>query len=173
MIGQEWNLDLDVAALDELVKRLEGFRKNFDAQIELYVNRLMQAGYQIANVRLADAKVTARSDIRNDDTQLHVTIAERIGDTYLATLTLDGKRALFIEFGAGATLGYGHPKPGKYGPGTYNPDSPNWSNPGGWWYTNDQGESRHTYGNKPYAPIYGAREAIEAEFLAIARQTFR
>lgn len=86
-----------------------------------------------------------------------------------------GNAVLFIEFGAGATLGYGHPeaKAEGYGPGTYNPDyptpeNPNWRNPKGWWY----GDGQHTYGNPPAAAMYYAKEEVIRNIEQVAREVF-
>lgn len=79
-----------------------------------------------------------------------------------------GNAVLFIEFGSGATYGYGHPEPGEYGPGTYNMDSPNWRNPKGWWY----GDSQHTYGNPPAQAMYNAKQEILNMVEQVAREVF-
>lgn len=86
-----------------------------------------------------------------------------------------GNAVLFIEFGAGTTLGYGHPeaKAEGYGPGTYNPDyptpeNPNWRNPKGWWY----GDGQHTYGNPPAAAMYYAKEEVIRNIEQVAREVF-
>lgn len=86
-----------------------------------------------------------------------------------------GNAVLFIEFGAGATLGYGHPeaKAEGYGPGTYNPDyptpeNPNWRNTKGWWY----GDGQHTYGNPPAAAMYYAKEEVIRNIEQVAREVF-
>lgn len=79
-----------------------------------------------------------------------------------------GNAVLFIEFGSGAKHGYGHPEPEGYGPGTYNPDSPNWSNPKGWWY----GDSQHTYGNPPAQAMYNAKQEILHMVEQVANEVF-
>lgn len=174
MINRTIDVPLTISGLHNAVRDLKQFHESFIDQTKIYVNRLMSLGYDVAKVRLADAKATARSDIREDTSnEVDFQFVDFAGkDVFTAVVTLSGERALFIEFGAGATLGYGHPKPMGYGPGTYNPSSTNWSNPLGWWYKNDSNEWRHTYGNKPYAPIYGAYERIAMDFKRIARETF-
>ena len=69
---------------------------------------------------------------------------ENEGDTW--KIIANGEEAVFIEFGAGAMYGYGHPDPQGFGPGTY-PGKGHWNDPKGW-YT-PMGE--HTYGNAPTA----------------------
>lgn len=174
MIKRSVDFPLTTIGLHNAVKYLKGYEVEFMWQVHQYIRALQARGYEIANFRLADARSTARSDIREDESnQIRVGIVQQAQNKFLATLTFEGKRALFIEFGAGITMGYGHPDAlGKYGPGTYNPSSPRWSNPKGWWYTSDSGESRHTYGNQPYAPLYGALERMSADYITIAKQIF-
>lgn len=78
-----------------------------------------------------------------------------------------GNAVLFIEFGSGATYGYGHPEPEGYGPGTY-PGKGHWNDPNGWWYGNHE----HSYGNPPAQAMYNAKRDIQAEVQRIADEVF-
>ena len=73
-----------------------------------------------------------------------------------AKLIASGYEVLFLEYGAGAKYGYGHPDPNDYGPGTYNPLSDNWKNPNGWYY----GHGQKTWGNPPAMGMYYAEQTI-------------
>ena len=81
-----------------------------------------------------------------------------------------GTAVLFLEFGAGVTMGYGHPQAAEfgYGPGTY-PGKGRWDNPKGWWFTGAQG-SQHSYGNPPNMAMYNAAKEIEREVERVARE---
>lgn len=83
-----------------------------------------------------------------------VVTAEATGDG--ARVRASGENVLFIEYGAGALRGYGHPEPNGYGPGTFNPLSDNWKNPNGWYYAH----GRKTWGNPPSAAMYYAEQAM-------------
>lgn len=83
-----------------------------------------------------------------------VVTAESTGDG--AMVRASGENVLFIEYGAGALRGYGHPEPNGYGPGTFNPLSDNWKNPNGWYYAH----GRKAYGNPPSAAMYYAEQAM-------------
>ena len=79
-----------------------------------------------------------------------------------ARVHASGENLLFIEYGAGALRGYGHPRPEGYGPGTFNPnyptpENPNWSNPKGWYYAHD----KKSWGNPPAAAMYHAEQAMK------------
>ena len=79
-----------------------------------------------------------------------------------------GNAVLFIEYGAGARYGYGHPEPLDYGPGTYPSTTGNWDNPKGWWYAH----GKHTYGNPPAAAMYHAEQDVKREIRNVANEVF-
>ncbi len=93
----------------------------------------------------------------------------------VAEPTLDGARVrasgnavLFIEYGAGARRGYGHPRPGPYGPGTY-PGKGHWDDPNGWYY-------RHgfrSWGNPPACAMYNAEQDMYYRAYEIASEVFK
>lgn len=108
----------------------------------------------------------------DDGNDVNVTVSrESFGVTRISA---EGTDVLFVEFGAGARYGYGHPQAGEfgYGPGTYNPESPNWSSEHGWWYTGDDGKSHHTYGNPPAMAMYQAAKEIKLNLPEVAREVF-
>lgn len=74
-----------------------------------------------------------------------------------AKIVASGESVLFLEYGAGAKYGYGHPEPGAYGPGTFNPNSDNWQDPNGWYYAHGQ----KSWGNPPSAAMYNAKQVIK------------
>lgn len=82
-----------------------------------------------------------------------------------ARVRASGENVYFIEYGAGALMGYGHPAPGLYGPGTWNPTSDKWRSPNGWFYAHD----RKSYGNPPTAAMYYAEQAMRdmAEIIVV------
>ena len=81
-----------------------------------------------------------------------------------------GNAVLFLEFGAGAKHGYGHPEPEGYGPGTY-PGKGHWDDPRGWWIPKDKGGG-HTYGNPPTMAMYETAKALRERVLDVAREVF-
>lgn len=78
-----------------------------------------------------------------------------------ARVRASGENVLFIEYGAGALRGYGHPEPNGYGPGTFNPASDNWKKPNGWVYGHDASHRPlRSFGNPPTAAMYYAEQAM-------------
>ena len=84
-----------------------------------------------------------------------------------------GDAVLFIEYGSGATHGYGHPEPEGYGPGTFRGKG-HWNDPKGWYLpANALGESGiHTYGNPPAAAMYRAKQEVKNMAQEIADEVF-
>ena len=90
-----------------------------------------------------------------------------------------GNAVLFIEFGSGATYGYGHPDPQGYGPGTY-PGKGHWDDPRGWWFPRSSVSAQggtadayeHTYGNPPAAAMYEAQQECIRSIEQVAREVF-
>ena len=78
-----------------------------------------------------------------------------------------GNAVLFLEFGAGAKHGYGHPEPEGNGPGTY-PGKGHWDDPNGWWF----GDGEHTFGNPPAQAMYDAKQEIINAIEQVANEVF-
>lgn len=125
-------------------------------------SRLAVVGLQAASIRFGNAMYAGVNDV-----------TVRVDDTgSVAVIYAEGKAAVFIEFGAGARFGYGHPTAGEFGfgPGTYS-DGPDgkgyWDNPDGWWYAGER-----TYGNPPAMAMYAAVQAITESVTEIAKEVF-
>ena len=103
---------------------------------------------------------------------MNVTIEQR-GENACAVVAT-GEATLFIEFGSGYMMGYGHPEPQGYGPGTWS-DGPNgkghWDDPNGWYLPKEKGGGK-SYGNPPAGAMYSAVKEIELEFERVAREVF-
>ena len=85
-----------------------------------------------------------------------------------AKVTATGETVLFLEFGAGARMGYGHPEPQGFGPGTY-PGKGHWDDPKGWWIPKEHGGG-HTYGNPPAMGMYNASREMRDRAQEVAEE---
>lgn len=123
--------------------------------------RLARLGATVASVKFSRAIYNGTNDVsvRIDD------------DGSKAVIYAEGEAVAFIEFGAGAKFGYGHPDAGKFGvgPGTYPSDKGYWDNPKGWWY----GSGQHSYGNPPSMAMYSAVVEMNTRLTEIAREVFK
>ena len=124
-------------------------------------SRLASLGATVASIRFSRAIYSGTNDVsvRVDDT----------GKT--AVIYAEGESVAFIEFGSGATHGYGHPMDSELGigPGTYPEGKGHWDDPNGWWYAHGQ----HTYGNPPAQAMVAARDAMLEELTQIAKEVFQ
>ncbi len=90
-----------------------------------------------------------------------------------ARIIAQGEDVCFVEFGAGVRYGQGYEgnKPrgivgiGEYGKGKG-------KNPKGWWYTGNDGEGHHTYGNPPSMTMWKTSVELREIIGDIAREVF-
>lgn len=124
-------------------------------------SRLAMIGATVASIQFSRAIYSGSNDV-----------SVRVDDTgSVAVIYAEGESVAFIEFGAGATYGYGHPQAGEFGvgPGTYPDGKGHWDDPKGWWF----GSGQHTYGNPPAMAMYQAVQEITENVTKIAAEVFR
>lgn len=142
---------LDTASVNSAIAELQRIRSEQNQKVQDACMRVADFGARWAGAEFASAEYDGTNDVR-------VTSEPTAGG---ALVRASGNAVLFIEYGAGALRGYGHPRPDGYGPGTYNPtyptaDNPNWSNPNGWYYAH----GKKSWGNPPAAAMYHAEQAM-------------
>lgn len=124
-------------------------------------SRLAMLGATVASIQFSRAIYNGSNDV-----------SVRVDNTgSVAVIYAEGETVAFIEFGAGATYGYGHPQAGEFGvgPGTYPDGKGHWDNPKGWWY----GSGQHSYGNPPAMAMSAAVREIAENVTRIATEVFR
>ena len=145
---------------------------NYLADLGIKANTICE---RLASIGAVSASFGFRNAIYNgvNDTEISV---EPIDGGY--AIHARGNAVLFIEFGSGATYGYGHPDPQGYGPGTY-PGKGHWNDPRGWWFPQDSidaqtGSDRyvHSYGNPPAAAMYEAQQDVIRRIQEVADEVF-
>lgn len=151
----------------DAIRAIENYQKWIEDKVGELVNRLADVGLQVAKASFQTAKYDGTNDVS-------VSVENR-GENTVAIVAI-GSSTLFIEFGSGYMLGYGHPEAGEHGmgPGTY-PGKGHWNDPNGWYLPKDvQAETgvKKSYGNPPAGAMYGARKEIEIEVERIAREVF-
>lgn len=155
-------MNVDVNAFDySSVSRAQRRLDEYFADLIEKANTVCE---RLATIGAVRASLDFSRAIYNGTNDVAVTV-EPIDNGYAIHAT--GNAVLFIEFGSGATYGYGHPEPEGYGPGTY-PGKGHWDDPNGWWYGNHE----HSYGNPPAQAMYNAKRDIQAEVQRIADEVF-
>lgn len=153
-------IDLSAKSIDSAIKEVRKYKAwVLEKEKELRL-RLATLGASVASIRFSTAIYNGTNDVtvRVDDN----------GNT--ATIYAEGESVAFIEFGAGAKYGYGHPQAGEFGvgPGTYPDGKGNWDKPKGWYIPGGE----HTYGNPPAMAMYGAVQTITEQVTMIAKEVF-
>lgn len=147
----------DYASVSRAQRRLDEYFADLIEKANTVCERLATIGAVRASLDFSRA-------IYNGTNDVSVSV-EPIENGY--AIHARGNAVLFIEFGSGASYGYGHPEPEEYGPGTY-PGKGHWNDPNGWWYGNHE----HSYGNPPAQAMYNAKRDIQAEVQRIADEVF-
>lgn len=152
---------LNKKSVADAIKELKRYKAWVIEKEALLRNRLAMIGATVASIQFSRAIYNGAKDV-----------SVRVDNTgSVAVIYAEGKDVAFIEFGAGAKYGYGHPEAAKFGtgPGTYPDGKGHWDNPKGWWY----GNSQHSFGNPPAMAMYEARERMVEQVTQIAREAFR
>ncbi len=153
------SIELSTKGINKGIKDLQRYKAwVLEKEAELRT-RLAVLGLNVASIQFAEAPYVGKNDV-----------SVRIDDTgSVAVIYAEGQSVAFIEFGAGAKYGYGHPQAAEFGvgPGTYPDGKGHWDDPKGWWYG-----GVHTYGNTPAMAMYLAVQEMTAQLTEIARDVF-
>ncbi len=149
---------LDRHSVRNAITRLKELQSDYDSKMQEVCEQLATMGAVRASLEFARAPYSGINDVS--------VTAEPFGNGW--RVRASGNAVLFIEFGSGVKMGYGHPEPQGYGPGTYPSDKGNWNKPNGWWYAH----GKHTFGNPPAAAMYHAEQDIRAEIERVVSEVF-
>ena len=149
---------LDRHSVRNAINRLKEFQTDYDTKMQTVCERLAHIGEARASVEFSNAQYDGTNDVS--------VIAEPFGNGW--RVRASGNAVLFIEFGSGATKGYGHPEPQGYGPGTYPSTKGHWNDPKGWYYKHGV----RSFGNPPAAAMYHAEQDIRAEIERVVSEVF-
>lgn len=159
------SVPLSDKGIDDLIKNLEEYKEWLKKKTQELVDRLAEQGKQAASFTFDIAVYDGKKDVSVK--------TEQRGDCVTAVIAY-GSTALILEFGAGVTLGYGHPEPMGYGPGTY-PGQKHAMDPKGWYLPKDvqkDAGTDHSVGNPPSMAMYNARKELEQDLERIAKEVF-
>ena len=155
---------LDRKSIDEAIKQLKQYKKDFLAKEELFVKRLAEIGVSVATTGFATADYDGIKDVQVSMTQSGTS----------AVVIAYGETVGFIEFGTGVKfpewdstgMEYTPPKHGTYGKG-------HGARPKGWYFKQGEGAVQHTYGNQPAEAMRTARDVMIERVTQIAREVWR
>lgn len=158
----------DPDSIDKAIKQLNDYSKGLDQKARNLCQRLADLGAWYAEWNFSQVAWTYSGTV-----DYAITVDRLSDNQYL--IKAAGEGVLFIEFGAGITLGGGHPMDSQLGmgPGTYPNGKGHWNDPNGWWYKDEDGTKHKTYGNAPGMPMYNAAKDLRNEIKKIAQEVFR
>lgn len=167
-------IQLSEESINNAINQIRFMRDMLQTNITLFVKMLQTEGLTVGNAILQ----TVPKEYK-DKCQIYATNVQRLGDTYTATIVLEGSQALFIEFSAGITYGTNtfpsmpnNPSYGSgYGMGTF-PGQGHWDDPKGWFYKDESGNWVHSFGTKANAPMYHADDAMRNVLYEAAKFAF-
>lgn len=154
-------------SFDEAIKELKAYQQKLDSQIEELVRILANDGVVVAKSWLGATQ--------GDSTRAVVGLEiDSAGDIKRAMITLSGRDALFVEFGAGIYYNSTDPPHAAefgYGVGTY----PNQKNAfkNGWYYIDETGYKAYSHGTEGTYPLYHAADNIRNTAIMKALSIFR
>lgn len=166
-------VDLSKQSIKNLRDMIERYRDSLDRRCSQLLERLAEVGVQSASEGFSGAQYDGVNDVSVE--------FDRISDDEVRVVA-NGEAVAFIEFGAGITMGGGHPKAGAlgFGPGTY-PGKGHWNNPKGWTYHGSRGSNGiwvrndvyRTRGNPPAMAMEHATEEMIQQIISIAEEVFK
>ena len=165
---------LDPKEIDRAIKELRKFNLSIKDRLAEFFNILLEDGKTEANDRLSSTIGDSVQGIITSD------VIMMGGDELRAVITLMGKDALFIEFGAGIAYNTGmqHPYADKfgYGVGTYpSKHPPNKAMNPGYWYYREEGNDKvvRSIGTQASMPIFYASETMRNNAIRRAMEVFK
>ena len=155
---------LDKKSINEAIKQLKQYKKDFLAKEELFVKKLAEVGLSVASTGFALADYDGINDVQVTMTQSGTK----------AVITAQGETVGFIEFGTGVRYPewdntgteYTPPRHGTYGKG-------HGARTHGWYFKPGEGAAQHTYGNVPAEAMRTARDEMIEKVTRIAREVWR
>ena len=180
MAKKIFETEFSVKGIKKLQNQLLDYKNNeLPSRLDWFVLKLGESGIPTIERQMQDASYTYDSkgiqSGSNTEHKVYVKLDRLIGMSK-ATLVLEGREVLFIEFGAGVhyngSVGSSnHPKGAENGflIGTYGMGN---GSRQVWGYYADSGELVLTHGTKATMPMYMADQEIIRNVVRIAREVF-
>jgi len=165
------NVELSEESLDEAIMAVQVYRDSIDQKASRLVGDLATQVEEYATYELSKHIWTGE------------TIASLQKNYKIGAMTAEvlvGGAAVWLEFGTGVVAnpvgvgGFAHPKAaelGMYGIGEYGHG--HGADPNGWWYYDEEGRKRHTFGIPATMFMYHSAWNARRDLPNLARRIFR
>ena len=157
----------DPKSIERAEKIVTQYKKDFDAKLDEFMQRLAEIGVRLAGDIYSIADIDGENEFS--------VYLQKTESGY--SVIAEGRTIGFLEFGTGRPdrnpewhgngLDYTPPPRGSYG-------KHQGLNPWGWWFKSQEyGVAMHTYGNPPAEGMLTARNQIIEQAVQIAREVWR
>ena len=163
--------ELSEASIDSAIEQIESYKKKVQANTSKLVEEAATLLEEYAAFELS-------KHVWTGETLASLRKVVRQGG-YTARVIVGGA-AVWLEFGTGVVAnpvgvgGYAHPKAaelGMYGIGEYGHG--HGADPNGWWYKDETGQTRHTYGIPATMFMYHSAWNVRRDLPDMARRIFK
>ena len=170
-MAKQIKFGLSVSEIQQAKKQLQQYQAELNVKTNTLIKRLAQLGLETSKAVIA--RHTKGSGETLGSARIETTSA---GEIVRMSVVVESDAILFLEFGSGITYneGEGNPLASElgYGVGTY-PGQTHAYDPNGWWYQDDNGEWKHSFGIKADMPMYKASRAMRDNLSKVAREVFK
>lgn len=169
-LAKKISFGLSTKEIQRAIKELKSYQQSLDEKNDLFVSELSKLGLETA--RMVISSHTHGTGATQGSLRIETTST---GEIASMQIVVESEAILFLEFGAGFRYnsGAGNPYAGQMGmgAGTY-PGQTHADDPNGWWYQDETGEWKHSFGIKADMPMYKAYVAMFEQINAIAKRIF-
>lgn len=167
--------DLSPKSVEGAIHRIELYTKDLQAKTHILVDKMVERFTDYAENELINHVETG---VTFDSLATVKKYDSYDANSYTARI-LAGGAAIWLEFGTGVVANpvgvgnYAHPKAaelGMYGIGEYGHG--HGADPNGWWYYDEAGRKRHTYGIPATMFMYHSAWNVRRELPEMARRLF-
>lgn len=159
------SIELSEESIAKAIQEIEAYKAELKRKVTVFLTELVNAGYVVAQATLMAVPEDEKKD----------TLIEVVQESENSmSISMHGEKFLFVEFGAGIAFSQPqNPNASEFGMGlgTY-PNQTHAYQEEGWWYTDTDGQSKHSRGNAPYMPMYKADVEMTRQISNIAKEVF-
>lgn len=170
-MAKQIKFGLSVSEIQQAKKQIQQYQSELNTKTNTLVKRLATIGLDTSKAVIERHRNGSGATLGSARIETTST-----GEIVRMSVVVESEAILFLEFGSGITYneGEGNPLANEfgYGVGTY-PGQTHANDPNGWWYQDDNGEWKHSYGIKADMPMYKASRAMRDSLSKIAREVFK
>lgn len=164
-------------SLQEAIRQIEQYRDELPRKAQQLCQRLAEEGVKVADVAINSVPIGRTITLTTDINPSKMGCKAMLKMTGRETRTEDGRifyTVLAIEFSAGiryANTASPMAKDFGMGVGTF-PGQTHAENPEGWYYLDNNGEWKHSYGIQASMPMYKASVEMRQKLDSIVKEVF-